>query len=111
MRARATTAPSPSAATAFTEVVPMSTPTVTSCDTALIAWRDREGAAIRGFAAHMSASGTVAEPGGFLLADGASPNSVTVGPGGGYSVVYQRAANEAPFGGAIHGFVRTVSPK
>ena len=80
-------------------------------DSALIAWRDRRSVPEQAFAAHLSASGTVSETNGFLVAAGGNPASVVVGPGSGYSIVYQRTANEAPYGGASRGFVRTVSAK
>ena len=81
-------------------------------DAALIAWQDRRNglpAELRG--AHFSAAGAVAESDGFKISDAASPGAVELGPNGKYSVVYQRSATEAPFGGATRGFIRTVSPK
>jgi hypothetical protein len=81
-------------------------------DAALIAWRDkRNGALDSVFAAHLSAAGVVAEPNGIEVSSTGSPSAARPGPGKNYTVVYARTANEAPYGGATRGFVRTVSPK
>jgi hypothetical protein len=56
----------------------------------------------------------VAEPDGIAISDSAAsdvPGAVLTGPGGGHTVIYGRVATEAPYGGVLRGFMRTVSAK
>ena len=81
---------------------------------ALVIWRDDRDGETSLFGAHVSPQGEVAEPDGIAISDSASadiPGAVVTGPGGGHTVVYGRVATEAPYGGVLRGFVRTVSAK
>jgi hypothetical protein len=81
---------------------------------ALVAWRDGRDGEDDAMAAHLTGAGVVSETDGFAIsatAGSESPAAVVLGPEGGYAAFYQRGAPEAPYGGSIHGFVRTVGAK
>ena len=78
----------------------------------LVTWRDDRDGEGDLFGAHVSSAGTVAEPGGTPIsttAGGESAQAVVPGAGTDAAAFYTRTAPEAPYGGANHGFFRTVS--
>ena len=80
----------------------------------LATWRDRRDGEEDLFGAHIDGNGVVTEPGGFAIsatAAGDVPGAVVAAPGSGHTVFYLRTAPEAPYGGALRGFHRSVSTK